>query len=110
VKQDAVLRVIFLNCPRRKELESILGSQLFLRLELDQAAFAPVNIELNTQEGELVSQYERLFGNAEIRVDRESVTVSQANALLGDPDESVRQAAWEGLNTFVLAQAPQFHA
>ncbi|MFN3389553.1 MAG: hypothetical protein ACK40O_11545, partial [Allosphingosinicella sp.] len=53
-------------------LTPILSEHLFTKLELDHEAFVPDNVALQTQEGELSSQYERLRGGGEILGTRQS--------------------------------------
>jgi oligoendopeptidase F len=109
-EHDAELRRTFLASPRRQELEGLLGRQLFVRLELEAAAFAPVNIALTTREGEVVSQVERAYGTAELEVAGKPLTLARTNALLNDPDEAVRRQAWDALKRYQDEHAPQFHA
>lgn len=108
-QHDARLREAFLKCPRRAELEAVLGSQLFKRMELDQAAFVPVNIALSTREGEVVSLVERLYGNTELDVGGRKVTLARANALLSDASEAVRRAAWLAMTQFAEAHRATLH-
>jgi M3 family oligoendopeptidase len=106
---DAALREAFLASPRRPDLESELGSLLFTRFELDQAAFAPENVALQTQEGELGSQYERLRGLATVTVLGEEITLTRANAKLADPDRTVREAAFKAMRDWDLANREKIH-
>ncbi|MNS01065.1 Peptidase family M3 [compost metagenome] len=106
---DATLREAFLQSPVRGALESALSQHLFTKLELDQEAFVPDNVALQTQEGEISSQYERVRGGAEVTINGETLTLTRAQAKLTDPDRAVRQAAWEATNAWELDHRAQMH-
>lgn len=106
---DATLREAFLKSDARGALTPILSQHLFTKLELDQEAFVPDNVALQTQEGELSSQYERLRGGGEVTINGETLTLTRATGKLTDADPAVRKAAWDALNAWELAHREQFH-
>lgn len=106
---DAELREAFLKSPRRPGLEAKLGQLLFTKFELDQSAFAPDNVALQTQEGELSSQYERLRGTATVTINGEELTLTRATSKLNDPDPAMRKAAFEALMGWDMAHREELH-
>lgn len=107
---DGRAREALLKSPRRPELSERLGAQLFLRLDLDQAAFDPANIALNTQEGKIVAAYEQMIGAMAVDLDDQpALNLAQLTARLGDPREETRRAAWQGLHGWLAGHAGQLH-
>lgn len=94
---DGKLRGAFLAAEARPELERRLGTQLFARLALDDAAFTPGNVQLHVEEMDVVSQYDRLMGSASLEVDGETLTLVQVQSRLTDHDPARRRAAWTAM-------------
>ncbi|MEB3222434.1 MAG: M3 family oligoendopeptidase, partial [Candidatus Sericytochromatia bacterium] len=106
---DGQLRCAFLAAGCRDQLVARLGAQLFARLELDAAAFAPENVALQVEEGDCVSRYDHLLGGAQLHDGPDALTLVQATARLTDADASRRRGAWHALAGWFAAQAPELH-
>lgn len=106
---DAVMRGLFLESPSRPALEARFGARLFRQFALEQEAFAPQNVPLGVDEGEVVVKYRRLVGSAALTVRGETLTLAAANALCSSPDPAVRREAWEARQGWLDANRAEFH-
>lgn len=107
---DATLRQAFLESGCRAELEARLGKQLFVRMALEQAGFAEANIQLQVEEGELVTRYQRLLGSSVIETAQGELTLTKAIAALNDPEAETRRGAWDGLKAWTEKHRAEIHA
>lgn len=108
-EHDATIRQALLASPARAALETKFGPLLFKVFENAQASFAPENIALNVEVGELEARFERLLGNARPVVDGEELTLPKVNALLSHPDATKRKAAWEAYVGWIQTHADELH-
>lgn len=106
---DGKLRAAFLAAACRPALEQRLGTQLFARLGLDDAAFTPSNVALHVEEMEHVSHYDRLMGTATVVAGGETLTLVQAQSRLTDVDAGRRKAAWDALGAWFDANGGKIH-
>lgn len=107
--EDGKLRAAFLAATPRAELAQRLSQQLFARLTLDAAAFAPENVALAVEELGQVSDYDRLAGSAEVTIDGVTMTLVKAQGLLNDADPARRRAAWDAMGVWFGEHRQQIH-
>ncbi len=106
---DATLRQAFLTSQCRPELEERLGKQLFVRMALERAGFAEANIQLQVEEGALVTQYQRILGSSVIETRQGPLTLTKAIAALNDPEPDTRRGAYDGLMAWTEAHRAEIH-
>ncbi|MEB3328279.1 MAG: M3 family oligoendopeptidase [Candidatus Sericytochromatia bacterium] len=106
---DGALRQAFLGAACREALAARLGEQLFARLELDAAAFAPENVALQVEEGDLVCAYDHLLGGAQVSDGADTLTLVQATARLTHAEPARRRGAWLAMAAWFEGHAPEFH-
>ena len=106
---DAKIREAVLRSPFRKELEGHFGRLLFLNFEVEQSAFIPENIELNTEAAKLVARYNKMTGAAKVLVEGKELTLPRANALLEDPSEALRKAAWLAISKWTIDHSEELN-
>ena len=84
----------------------VLDRDTALQVEL----FRPENVPLETQEAQLSQQYEKLSGSLTVRFEGREQTLPQMGRYLEEPDDSLRQKAWETVARRRLAEEQQFDA
>jgi oligoendopeptidase F len=70
----------------------------FLDLRDRMALFHPDAIPLEVREAELQQRYGQLVGAVRIELDGETLTTSQARAMLDESDRDLRERAWRALS------------
>ena len=84
-----------LASPFRPQLEQVLGTLAFQKMEVDVKASSPAVLDLMAGENALVTAYDKLYASAQIEFDGKKNTVSQMGPYKQSPDRAVRKAAYE---------------
>lgn len=77
----------------RKELEQILGKELFLQKELALTCFSSEIIEDLVEENKLATQYSKLIASAQIEFQGEKYTLAGLGKFQQSPEREVRKSA-----------------
>lgn len=76
------------------------------RFQAEADIFRPENVPLTSELRLLGKRYNEIVGGLNIEWEGESLTIPQAEMLLGDEDRAVRKAAWRRISDAYLAQRP----
>lgn len=93
-KLNAQIREKVLGSSFRKELERELGAQFFALLQIAQDGFLPVNVETETAVNNLLSDYTKLTGSAEIEVEGKKYPLSHQAKFSNSPDSKIRKESF----------------
>lgn len=91
---NAKVRENVLSAPCRRELEEKLGHQYFNILKIQQDAFNPENIRLETQINKVLADYTKLTGSASVELDGKTYPISHYKKFANDPEERVRRESF----------------
>jgi len=72
--------------------------QLMRRMRNEAGLFREENVPLLAGVSALQSEFDGVFGAMQATVDGENISFGQATARLREPDRSVREAAWRGID------------
>jgi len=72
--------------------------QLMRRMRNESGLFREENVAILAKVSALQSEFTTIFGVMQATVDGENISFGQATACLRDPDRSVREAAWRGID------------
>jgi len=91
---NAKIREKVLNSPYLNELKEKLGEQYFLMLKIQQDAFDPKNIELDTRLNRVLSNYTKLTGGASFEVDGKIYPLAHYKKFSNSPDPRLRKESF----------------
>ena len=92
---------ILVNAPYRAELEAKLGSFLFKKYEASLKAFDEKVMPELIQENKLVSEYDQIFGGAQIEFKGQTLNLSQLGKYMQDKDRDTRKAAAKAMDKWL---------
>ncbi|MBL7686134.1 MAG: M3 family oligoendopeptidase [Deltaproteobacteria bacterium] len=98
----ATLRQHILNSKSRKHLEEKFGSQYFIQLQLQEDAFNPDNIAIETKLNEILSEYTKLTGSAEYEVQGQKYPLSHHRKFICSPDVNIRKESLKNFSAWYL--------
>ena len=94
---QAVLKVLA-AAPYRKELEKKFGSFLFKKFDLSLKTFDEKIMPELSKQNKLTSEYDLIFGSAQIEFRGETLNLSQLGKYLQDSDRETRRAAAKAMD------------
>jgi M3 family oligoendopeptidase len=97
------IRTQVLNSPFRRELEANLGAQYFLQLQLQEEAFEPKNVELETELNQVLADYTKLTGGAFFEVDGRKYPLSHIKKFGVSRDGRLREASYRSYSGWFLS-------
>lgn len=100
---NAKVREKVLASPLRAELEKVLTPQYFLQLQLQQDAFEPKNVEIETKLNQVMADYTKLTGGAFLEIEGKKYPVSHIKKFGVSPDAKVREAAYRSYTHWFLS-------
>ena len=100
-KYNTELSKILINAPYRPELEKKLGSFLFKKYEASLKAFDEKVMPELIQENKLVSEYDQIFGGAQIEFKGQTLNLSQLGKYMQDKDRDTRKAAAQAMDNWL---------
>lgn len=90
-----------LNSKFRNELEKLIGSFLFKKLELSAKTFDDSIIEDLQQENKLTTEYDNLIASAEIEYEGQIYNLEQMNKFVEDVDRNVRKKSSKAVENWM---------
>jgi len=97
---QAVLKVLA-AAPYRKELEKKFGSFLFKKFDLSLKTFDEKIMPELSKQNKLTSEYDLIFGSAQIEFRGETLNLSQLGKYLQDSDRETRRAAAKAMDKWL---------
>ncbi len=91
---DAPLREKVLGSPFRAELEKKMGKQYFVQLQIQQDAYLPENVSLETQINEKISAYTQLTGSGQIEVQGKKYPLAHYKKFSSDENAGIRKESF----------------
>ena len=79
----------------RAELESALGSLIFINMEIDKKTFSPEIIPLLQKENTLTTEYQKLYATTTAEFDGETLPIPKLGPYKQSKDRTVRRKAYE---------------
>lgn len=95
MEEEQAWNQAMLGSPFRKDFAAAYGDLMFLNMEIQNKAFAPVLVPLMQQESDLTDQYERLLASAQVPFEGKTYTIPQMTAFKTDANDQRRLAAWQ---------------
>ena len=92
---------ILVNAPYRKDLEDKLGSFLFKKYEGSLKAFDEKIMPELIQENKLTSEYDMIFGGAQIEFRGETLNLAQLGKYTQDKDRATRKEAAQAMDNWL---------
>lgn len=89
------LEEALLESPFRSELEELMGTYYFQKLEMERKSFSPEITELLQEEGRLSAEYQGVLGKAVVEYNGENYSISEMGRFTQSKDRAVRKAAFE---------------
>ncbi len=102
------LNLALLGSPFKAEIEESLGSLFFKNLELGVKSSSPETIELQAEENELMSEYQRLFASATVEWEGETLPLPMLGVYKQSPDREIRKKAYLKDAEFFSANKKEF--
>lgn len=99
---NAKIREKVLASPFLKELKDKFGNQYFVLLTLQQDAFDPRNISLETKLNQVLADYTKLTGGAHFELDGKKFPVSHYKKFANSSDERVRRESFLAFSNWYL--------
>lgn len=97
-----------LASPFRAELETELGSHIFMMTELAMKVFSPEVMDDLAEENKLASSYDKLIASAQITFEGEVRTLAQLAPFMQDNDRARRKRASEAYYGFFAEHEDEF--
>lgn len=88
------IRPLLLNSPFFAQLRDKIGEQYFLQLKIQQDAFDPKNIEIETRLNQVLADHTKLTGSAEFEVDGKKYPLAHIKKFSTSPDPKLREASY----------------
>ncbi len=107
---NGVIRERVLKSPLRDDLEARLGKQYFLQLQMQQDAFEPKNIELETQLNQVLADHTKLTGGAFFEVDGQKYPLSHIKKFGVSPDAKLREKSYRSYSAWFLSNLDPLNA
>ncbi len=98
----------FLDCKFRDELDQSYYRVLIKTAETCIRLHTPENVELEIEEYELVSEYEKVSSNLSCEIEGQSKTIPEVYPILFSPDRAKREEAWRKTNSSWLEHKEEF--
>ena len=98
---------ILVNAPYRAELEKKYGSYLFKKYDASLKTFNEKIMPDLIKENKLVSEYDMVFGGAQIEFKGETLNLSQLGKHMQDKDRETRKAAAKAMDKWLNENEPQ---
>jgi len=103
------IRERVLATPFRKELEATLGKQYFLQLQIQQDAFEPKNIQLETELNQVLADHTKLTGSAFFEIEGTKYPLSHIKKFAVSPDPKLREAASRGYSGWFMGHLEELN-
>ena len=100
-KYSTEISKILVNAPYRQELEKKLGSFLLKKYENSLKTFDEKIMEELVKENKLVSEYDMIFGGAQIEFKGQTLNLSQLGKYMQDKDRETRKAAAKAMDNWL---------
>ena len=100
-KYGVELRKVLINSPYRVELEKKLGSFLFKKYEVSLKAFDEKIMPDLVKENKLTSEYDMVFGGAQIEFRGQTLNLSQLGKYTQDKDRATRKEAAQAMDNWL---------
>jgi M3 family oligoendopeptidase len=104
---NAKIREQVLASPFRRDLEGQTGAQYFAILKIQQDAFDPKNIEIETMINRVLSDYTKLTGGACVELDGKTYPISHYKKFANDADPRVRKESFLSYSRWYLQNRPE---
>lgn len=88
------INLALLNSKFRAELEEYFGKLLFTNIELGVKSSSPETTQLQIEENELTSEYQRLFASATVEWEGETLPLPMLGIHKQSPDREIRKKAY----------------
>ena len=100
-KYSTDVQKLLVNAPYRAELEKKYGSFLFKKYEASLKTFDEAIMPDLVKENKLVSEYDMVFGGAQIEFRGEILNLSQLGKYMQDKDRETRKAAAKAMDNWL---------
>ncbi len=98
---------ILTSAPYRPELEKKFGTFLFKKYDASLRTFDEKIIPELIKESKLTSEYDMIFGGAQIEFDGQTLNLSQLGKYMQDKDRKVRKAAAQAMDNWLKENEPR---
>jgi M3 family oligoendopeptidase len=106
-KLNAQIREKILNASHRSELEKKFGSKYFIELQIQQDAYAPTNVELETKINDILTDYTKLTGSAEFEVQGQKYPLAHYKKFASASDPKIRRESLQSYSGWFLSNREQ---
>ena len=100
-KYSTEFQKILVNASYRPELEKKYGTYLFQKYEAGLKTFNEAIMEDLVKENKLVSEYDMIFGGAQLEFRGETLNLSQLGKYMQDKDRETRKAAAKAMDKWM---------
>ncbi len=107
---NAKIREKVLASPFRGELEKKLGKNYFTQLQIQQDAFEPRNVDLETKLNKVLADYTKLTGGAFFEVEGQKYPLAHIKKFMVSPDAKLREASYRSFTGWYLAHKGELDA
>ena len=106
-KYSTDVEKIIVNASYRPDLEKKFGSYLFKKYDASLKTFDEKIMPDLVKENKLVSEYDMVFGGAQIEFRGETLNLSQLGKYMQDKDRETRKAAAKAMDNWLKENEPQ---